>query len=139
MIVVDANAMVLALVDPSTKGDEARAALVADDDWCAPAHMPLEVQRTLHKAVLQSHIKASDADSAVSALISMQFEYVPADTTLQHAVWAMRHNVSTYDAAYLAVAMLNDAALVTFDARLAKVATMGRTPISVTLLPRQQP
>ncbi|WP_157172215.1 type II toxin-antitoxin system VapC family toxin [Nocardia pneumoniae] len=54
--------------------------------------------------------------------------------SLLHAVWAMRHNVSVYDAAYLAVAAMQDAPLVTFDARLAKAAEQTKAPIRVVLL-----
>ncbi len=57
-----------------------------------------------------------------------------ASMSLLHAVWAMRHNVSVYDAAYLAVAAMQDAPLVTFDARLAKAAEQTKAPIRVVLL-----
>jgi hypothetical protein len=46
----------------------------------------------------------------------------------------MRHNVSVYNAAYLAVAAMHDAPLVTFDARLAKAAAQAMPNARVTLL-----
>ncbi|MEV6136361.1 type II toxin-antitoxin system VapC family toxin [Nocardia sp. NPDC051990] len=134
MIVVDANVMVMALSSPATQGNTARAAMLADDDWIAPAHMPLEVLRTLRKAVLGNHLTANDADAAFRALAAMQIVYVGTDVSLLHTVWAMRHNVSVYDAAYLAVAVLHDAPLITFDARLAKAAEQTKPDIRVTLL-----
>ncbi|WP_054815183.1 type II toxin-antitoxin system VapC family toxin [Nocardia arizonensis] len=134
MIVVDANVMVMALSSPTAQGDTARAAMLADDNWIAPAHMPLEVLRTLRKAVLVDHLTADASDSAFRALAAMQVVYVGTDAALLHAVWAMRHNVSMYDAAYLSVAALYDAPLITFDARLAKAAEQANPGIRVTLL-----
>ncbi|WP_063126772.1 hypothetical protein [Nocardia fusca] len=52
MIIADTNVMVMALAGPTDRGETARSALFADDDWVAPAHMPLEVVRTLHKAAM---------------------------------------------------------------------------------------
>jgi predicted nucleic acid-binding protein len=122
VIVVDANVMVLALASPTDKGDAARAVLTADDLWFAPAHMPLEVIRTLRKAVVGGQLAEADADAAFGALMAAEVTYAGATDALLQAVWGMRHNVSAYDAAYLVVAAERGAQLVTFDARLAKAA-----------------
>jgi predicted nucleic acid-binding protein len=135
VIVVDANVAVMALVSPAGAGDSARAALLTDDILIAPAHMPLEVLRTLGKAVVGNHLSVDDADAAFQALIAMQVDYVGTDIVLLQAVWAMRHNISVYDAAYLAVAAMHDAPLVTFDARLANAAERVKPGIRVNLLP----
>jgi predicted nucleic acid-binding protein len=122
VIVVDANVMVLALASPTDKGDAARAVLTADDLWFAPAHMPLEVIRTLRKAVVGGQLAEADAVAAFGALMAAEVTYAGATDTLLQAVWGMRHNVPAYDAAYLAVAAERGAQLVTFDAKLAKAA-----------------
>jgi predicted nucleic acid-binding protein len=134
VIVVDANVMVMALAGPSDRGEAARTALFADDEWAAPAHMPLEVVRTLHKAALTDQLAGADADAAFRTLTAMQITYVETDSLLLHTVWKLRHNVSGYDAAYLAVAALHDAPLVTFDARLAKGALQAMPEVTVTVL-----
>ncbi len=126
--------MVMALASAMLSGYCARAAMLADDAWIAPAHMPLEVLRTLRKTVLDDRLTADDADTAFQALIAMQIEYVGTDVVLLQTVWAMRHNFSVYDAAYLAVAAMYDASLVTFDARLAQAAEQGKQDIRVDLL-----
>lgn len=108
--------------------------MLADDAWVAPAHMPLEVLRTLHKAVRTDRLTAADADTAFQALITMQIDYVETDIVLLQAVWAMRHNISVYDAVYHAVAAMYDAPLVTFDARLARSAEQAEPDIRVDLL-----
>ncbi|MFD3702698.1 type II toxin-antitoxin system VapC family toxin [Nocardia sp. NPDC058658] len=134
MIVIDANVMVMALANPTSQGDSARSAMLADDNWIAPAHMPLEVLRTLRKAVLGKRLDSADADAAFGALSAMQIDYIDMSAGLLHAVWAMRNNVSAYDAAYLVVAAVHDAPVVTFDARLAKAAGIAAPNIQVTLL-----
>lgn len=136
MIVVDASVMVVALSSPSAPGDAARAAMTADDAWFAPAHMPLEVLRTLRRAVVGGHLGEDDAVAAFTGLLSSDITYVGADDPLLRAVWAMRQNVSAYDAAYLAVAAEYDAALITFDGRLASAATQVMPELSVVLLDR---
>lgn len=134
MIVVDANAMVMALVDSAERGDAARAAMLADNMWVAPAHLPLEVLRVLGRAVREHRLAADDGDAALQALIAMQVEYVGFDSTVLQAIWAIRHNISSYDAAYLVVAAMYDVQLVTFDARLARAAEQVRPDIRVQLL-----
>ena len=134
MIVVDANVAVMALVSSAADGDSARTAMLPAEVWIAPAHMPLEVLRTLSKAALGGHLRIDDAEAAFQALMAMQIEYVGSDIVLLQAVWAMRHNISVYDAAYLAVAAMHDAPLVTFDARLADAAHRFQPDIRVNLL-----
>ncbi len=96
--------------------------------------MPLEVLRTVHNAVRGDHLTADDADSAFRALTEMQIVYVGTDIPLLQAVWAMRQNISVYDAAYLAVAAMHDAPLITFDARLARAADQVKPYVRVALL-----
>jgi predicted nucleic acid-binding protein len=122
LIVVDANVMVFALSSPTSQGDAARLVMTADDVWLGPAHMPLEVIRTLRKAVVSAHMTEDDAIAAYTALMAAEITYVGTNETMLRAVWSMRHNVSAYDAAYIAVAAEYGARLVTFDARLAKAA-----------------
>jgi 5'-nucleotidase len=91
-----------------------RTALVTARD--APAHE--RVIRTLRKAVVGGQLAEPDAHAAFGALMAAEITYTGTTDTLLQAVWGMRHNVSAYDAAYLAVAAERGAQLVTFDARL---------------------
>lgn len=134
MIVVDANVVVMALVSSAAEGDSARAAMLPAEVLIAPGHMPLEVLRTLSKAVVGGHLTIDDAEAAFRALLVMQIEAVGPNIVLLQAVWAMRHDISVYDAAYLAVAAMHDAPLVTFDARLADGANQVEPDIRVNLL-----
>ena len=134
MIVIDASTMVFALSSASSQGDAARSVLSQDDLWIAPAHMPLEVIRTLRKAVVGGAMTENDVAAAFQALEAAEITYVGTNPLLLRAVWAMRHNVSAYDAAYLAVAVQHEAQLVTLDSRLAKAAAQVAPLVSVVLL-----
>jgi predicted nucleic acid-binding protein len=126
--------MVFALSSGSAKGDAARTALAQDDIWLAPGHMPLEVIRTLRKAVVSQAIKEQDALAAFTALAAAEIAYIDTSPMLIRGVWAMRHNVSAYDAAYLVVALQHAARLVTLDGDLARAAEQVAPGIPVTLL-----
>jgi predicted nucleic acid-binding protein len=134
VIVVDASVMVVALSSPSAEGEAARSAMTADDMWIAPAHMPLEVISTLRKAVVGGHLAEDDAGAAFAALLASEITYVGVNEARLRAAWAMRHNVSAYDAAYLAIAAEHGARLVTFDTRLAKAAEQVAPSVSILAL-----
>lgn len=134
MIVVDASTMVIALVDATAAGDRARSALTADDDWVSPAHMPLEVLRTMSKAVTTGRLRSHDAQAAFETLTAMQISYLTTDAPMLSAVWAMRHNASAYDAAYVAIALAYAAPLITFDTRLAKATKQIQPNATVVVL-----
>jgi hypothetical protein len=51
-----------ALVDAGPAGDAARQALTDDPDWVAPAHMPVEVLRTLRRYEAAGVLTTSQAD-----------------------------------------------------------------------------
>lgn len=134
MLVVDASAMCAALMWTDEIGRQAQAELARDTDWVAPSHMPLEVMRTLRKAVLARHTDAEDADEAFRALAYSGIEYVDVDRSLLEEVWALRHNVSSYDAAYLVVAAEYESPLVTCDSKLAKAAGHVGAVVEVRLI-----
>lgn len=134
MIVVDAGVLVLALTSGTAQGDAARAALNGDDGWLAPAHMPGEVLRTLHRAVLRKQLEPEDAEAAVDTVTALAVEYVLPDALLLRTAWAWRHNISIYDGLYVAVAAERSATVITVDSRLAGAIDRLGIPIAITLL-----
>jgi len=122
MIIVDASAWVRALVDDSASGDAARRVLTDDPDWAAPAHMPVEVLRTLRRYEAARILTSANADLFATEVAAAALRYPPPEPWLLAAVWARRHNVSPYDAGYLALAERYGAPLVTLDERLARAA-----------------
>ncbi len=134
MIVVDAGVLVLALTSGAAQGDAARTALNGDDGWLAPAHMPGEVLRTLHKAVFRKQLEPEDAEAAADAVTALAIEYVLPDALLLRTAWAWRHNISIYDGLYVAVAAERSAAVITVDRRLASATNQLGIPVAITLL-----
>lgn len=122
MIVVDASAWVRSLVDAGPTGDAARRALTDDLNWLAPAHMPVEVLRTLRRYESGGLLTTAQADLFAAEVAGATVRYVSPEPPLLAAIWARRHNVSPYDAGYLALAERYDAPLITLDERLARAA-----------------
>lgn len=122
MIIVDASVWVRALVDDGAAGDAARRVLTDDPDWAAPAHMPVEVLRTLRRYEAARILTSANADLYATEVAAAALRYAPPEPWLLAAVWVRRHNVSPYDAGYLALAERYSAPLVTLDERLARAA-----------------
>jgi predicted nucleic acid-binding protein len=83
-----------------------------------------EVLAVLRKLVLRNEIRN---DRAVAALDDLSLWPVRrlAGTDLLRAAWSLRHNVSAYDAFYVAAARLYDAQVLTADGPLARVPRLG--------------
>jgi predicted nucleic acid-binding protein len=133
MIVVDASAWVRALVDDGPHGDAARRQLTDDPGWIAPAHMPVEVLRTLRRYESAGLLSTAQANQFAAEVGDATVQYAAPESWLLAVIWARRHNVSPYDAGYLALAELHHLPLITFDERLAKAA--GQAGISA-LVPK---
>jgi len=133
MIVVDASAWVRALVDTQRPGDESRKALAVDDRWVAPSHMATEVLRTLWRYEFGRLIDPATSSALARLVSTASVEYVSPEPWLLAEQWQLRHNVSSYDATYVAVARRFSAPLLTADGRLARAArTSG---VEVRLVP----
>lgn len=112
----------VALLDTSARGDAARQVLASDPDWAAPAHTPLEVLRTLLRYERAGTLTLEAADAFAQEVSAAQVRYALPDEDLLDHAWGHRHNLSPYDAPYVALARRYDALLVTNDARLARAA-----------------
>lgn len=113
MKVVDAGVVVDVLtgvIDPARLGQEPLA---------APHLMDSEVMHVLRGKVLRGALSEGQGASAVDAFIRLGIaRYPAADDRLR--MWELRHNVSAYDATYIALAeRLGATTLLTTDARLA--------------------
>jgi predicted nucleic acid-binding protein len=84
----------------------------------APHLLDLEVTRVLRRLALQGVVSVHRADQAVRDLLDLRITRYP-HLVLLPRIWQLRHNFSTYDAAYIVLAEKLGAALVTRDARLA--------------------
>lgn len=118
MIVIDASAMVEALI-----GRDVDAELVdlLAGDVAAPHLLDIEVYSVLRGLELGGKVIPEVADQARSDfrdLVIARYAAAP----FADQIWARRHEVTSYDAWYLAVAQTLEATLCTCDARLAKAA-----------------
>ena len=117
-LVVDAGFVVAALSDSGTDGQWAEE-LLTGDDLAAPHLMPVEAANILRRAALAGDISQDAAALAHADLLELRvtlFPYAP----FAQRVWALRGNVTAYDAWYVAVAEALDFALATVDRRLSR-------------------
>jgi predicted nucleic acid-binding protein len=116
LIILDASAAIELFVNTD------RAVGIADrlrgSDWCAPHLLDVEVLQVLRKLVRLGEVDEHDAAAAIERLALapiFRFEHGP----LADRIWALRENLTAYDAAYVALAEHFHAPLVTCDAKLA--------------------
>lgn len=91
------------------------------DALFAPELIDLEVANLLRKSVLRHQRDAAEAGRILEAWAGndvVRFSHLPYLDT----VWSLRHNITAYDAAYVALAMHLGAVLLTADRRLAAAA-----------------
>lgn len=126
MIVVDASAAVAALL----RDGEARGHLEAEGA-SAPHLIDAEVLHALRRLAARGIVDDLSAHRAIRRWRQAPIKRV-AMVGLLERVWAMRHNVSAYDACYAALAGTLGCPLVTADRRLAGAPGLG---CSVTHVP----
>lgn len=91
------------------------------DDVFAPEIIDLEVASLLRKSVLRQQRDSTEASALFAQWSASSVRRVSHRHYLD-AVWALRHNITPYDAAYVALAMRLDIPLITADRRLAAAA-----------------
>lgn len=118
MIVVDASVTATALGSDDEEGARARAHF-PEDDVFVPELIDLEVTSYVRRAVRLGEMEPQRALQALADLALMPFERV-SHTPFLSRIWELRHNLTPYDAAYVALAEVMDAPLLTADARLSR-------------------
>lgn len=118
MIVIDASAVLEMLLASSTGSRVSDRVLDPGETVCAPHLIDLEVLQVLRRYDLSGDLCPSRAAEALQDFLDLPIERYPHDLFLVR-IWEMRHNVTAYDAAYLALAEALDAELITTDSRLA--------------------
>ncbi len=81
--------------------------------------MPAEVHSVLRRMELNGDLAAAGATSAREELSRLRLELAPF-APYADRVWALRRNLSCYDAWYVALAETLDCPLVTIDHRLSR-------------------
>lgn len=116
--VVDASVVVNLLVDRGSRGHSA-ADRLASASLHAPDHLPVEVVNALRVLRNRGDVGQTEAALAIDGLWSLSIQLWPFDSLAPRA-WELGGNVTSYDAAYVALAELLDAPLLTSDRRLAR-------------------
>jgi predicted nucleic acid-binding protein len=117
MLVVDTSAVLEALAarDPAPGLIER---LAEDGDLHGPHLIDTELLHALRRMNIKHEIsneRAEDARSDFAELALVRYPHQP----FNDRVWELRHNLTAYDATFIALAELLSAPLITCDARLA--------------------
>ncbi len=119
MLVIDTSALIARFTRRPTP-EALVQRLDADLDWHAPHLIDVEA---LH--VLRTLVSRNDLTAGRAGLARTEIALAPitryAHTLLLSRMWALRANVTAYDAAFLALAEALGAPLVTLDAHLGAV------------------
>lgn len=118
MLVLDTSALLAVLVEGEPDRELVRR-LSEDGDLHAPHLIDIEVLHALRRLVRAGRItadRAADARTDLDDLAITRYGHEP----LADRIWALRENLTAYDAAFVALAEALDAALVTCDVRLAR-------------------
>jgi predicted nucleic acid-binding protein len=126
--VVDASVIVDLLIE-HPRSAAARTAMEGADG-VAPALLDAEVLNAVTRYVRRGELSENRAQQALSLLVDADIERFPI-APLVFDAWGLRHNVSTYDAFYVALARELHCPLITCDRALAAAPGLG---ISVTVI-----
>jgi predicted nucleic acid-binding protein len=121
MIVVDASAIIEVLLrTPAAAAVDARL-FEPGETLHAPHLLDVEVAQVVRRYVANGDVDADRGREALDDLAALRLRRYPHDLLLPR-IWALRHNLTAYDAAYVALAEALDAPLLTRDRRLAAAA-----------------
>ncbi len=117
IVVVDASALVALLLDNGFVGewvaDQLRGRVIA-----APHVVTFETANIIRRHLAAKLVTLDAARTANRFLRDLQIELWPHEPLAERA-WELRSNLTTYDAAYVALAELLSAPVITLDKRLA--------------------
>ena len=116
--VVDASVLIAALVD---NGDDGRwsETSIRRDGLIAPELLLVEASNTLRRLERAGIISNIEANAAHGDLLRLDVELFPF-APFAERVWALRGNLTGYDAWYVAVAERFECPLLTLDRKLSR-------------------
>ena len=119
MPVVDASVLVELLTDgPNAEVAKERLDVEEYALW-APHLVDAEIGQALRRWVRMGKLTADAAGRALWEVDDLPVEKVEHELLI-HVAWGLRDNFSFYDGLYIALALMLDEPLLTFDARLAR-------------------
>lgn len=114
---VDASAMLEVLLGTETGARVEDRLLWRRESLHAPHLLDMEVAQVVRRYAAAGALTHERGLEALMDLVDFPLQRYPHDILLAR-IWALRHNVTAYDAAYLALAETLAAPLVTCDAKL---------------------
>jgi predicted nucleic acid-binding protein len=117
VIVLDASAAVELLLNTAA-GSRIAARLAVAGTLHSPHLIDIEITQTLRRLLTRAEISRERATLALDHWVKMDVERYTHAPFLDR-IWALKDNYSAYDAAYVALAEVLQAPLVTGDQRLA--------------------
>jgi predicted nucleic acid-binding protein len=117
VIVLDASAAADYLLDAGTRGEWARAHVADADSVHAPDLLDYEVVAVIRRRSLARTVPPARAQRALADFVDLGVTRYP---PLLERIWSLHRVLTTYDAAYVALAEALDAPLITTDERLAR-------------------
>ena len=129
MIVVDASVVVEVLLRSDAGVGLEERLFEGDDPLHAPHMLDVEVANALRRYALHGDLDQRQGGDALADLAAMSIERHGHQPLLER-IWQLRHNLTAYDAAYLALAEGLGAPLLTCDAGLASVAGQARVELA---------
>ena len=120
MIVLDASAAVAVLLNVGPEAELIRERISQPEETLHVPHLfEIEVLHALRRNDLGGALPAERARLALNRLCQTRLTRYP-HTSFLGRIWELRENLTAYDAAYVALAEVLNAPLVTTDARLAQ-------------------
>jgi len=116
IIVIDASVVVAALVDSGPEGQWAEQ-LLHSHEFTAPSLLQVECTNVLRRLTASRTLIDLDASMAHRELMLLPVSLFPFEPFAER-VWALRDNLNSYDAWYVAIAETLNAPLATLDRRL---------------------
>jgi predicted nucleic acid-binding protein len=117
VLVVDGSVIVLVVADGGVDGDACRARL-RGEAIAGPDLLRIEVVSVVRRQAGAGSLTAVQASAAIDDLLALPLTVYPTFPLLQR-VWALRNNLTAYDACYVALTEALACPLLTADLRLA--------------------
>lgn len=117
-VVADASVLIATLVDSKREGQWAEAEF-SGDDAASPELVLAEAGSALRRLERTGEISASEATTAYGHLLRFDIVLFPF-APFAVRIWALRNNLTCYDAWYVALAEALGCPLITLDGRLAR-------------------
>jgi predicted nucleic acid-binding protein len=128
LIVVDASVVLEVLLQTPAAARVSRRIFGPRETLHAPHLLDIEIAQVLRRYARSGVITSERGAEALGDLADLPLNRYPHFVLLPR-IWELRHNLTAYDAAYLALAEALDAPLLTRDRALASVT--GRVRVEV--------